>query len=218
VTKSGWLVGVLLLANVAAFAQKNEVAFLAGTSFTSSRSFSVALPVVPCPVGGPCNGQGALSFGHNVTVEGTYARRFFNAGVLNLKFEAPIVAATSISVRTSNTVVVPPRNYSAFYFTPGLRLTAFSLAGFSPWLSIGGGLARFGPNQRLLDGTLNPDGNANLTGALQFGGGVDVKFFPHLALRGQVRDFYTGVPHLNTAAISDRAHNVLVSGGVVFHF
>lgn len=206
---------LLVFAASSAFAQKNELAVLAGANFTSSRDFSVPLPL---GAPGPSVGIGSYSFGHNVTYEAAYAHRFVDAKLFALSVEAPFVGATSISVKTSNATVLPPKDYSAFYFTPGLRLTAFSLAGISPWVSVGGGLARFGPSNKLLDGTLNPNSNANTTAAVQFGGGVDVKFLPHLALRGEVRDFYTGVPHLNDGSTSDRAHNVIVSGGLVFHF
>ena len=116
-------------------AQKNELAFLAGANFTPSRDFSIPLPVVPCVIGSNCSGSGAVSFGHNVTYQATYARRIFNAQILSLSVETPFLAATSISVKTNNPVVLPPNNYSAFYFTSGLRLTAFSLAGISPRFS-----------------------------------------------------------------------------------
>ncbi len=207
---------LLLLAASSTVAQKNEIAFLGGTNFTSSKDFSV-LTAVPCTQGTNCQ-TGALSFGHNVAFQGTYARKFFSSPLLSLSLEVPVVGATSISVKTSNTAVLPPNNYSALYFTPGLRLTAFSLAGISPWVSVGGGLARFGPNGHLVDGTVNPNSNAANAGAIQFGGGVDLKFLPYLALRGEVRDFYSAIPVLNTGSTTDRAHNVIVSGGLVFHF
>jgi hypothetical protein len=38
-----------------------------------------------------------------------------------------------------------------------------------------------------------------------------------VALRGEVRDLYTGIPNLNTVGIKVR-HNLFVGGGVVLRF
>ncbi len=210
------IAGVLVLFVAScAFAQKDEIAVLGGTTFTSSRGF---FNPVTCLPGVSCN-SGALSFGHNFTVEGAYAHRIFNGHLFNVKIEAPFVGGNSISVASNNpSAASPPKDYSALYFTPGLRVTAIPFAGISPWVSAGGGLARFGPNGKLLNGTVNPSSNANTTSAFQFGGGLDFKILPFVAVRGEVRDFYTSLPNLDEITFGGRSHNVIVSGGLVFHF
>ena len=49
-------------------------------------------------------------------------------------------------------------------------------------------------------------------------GGLDVKLFKNLRLRGEVRDFWTGVPQLNVNTGKSHQHNYLVGAGVVWHF
>jgi hypothetical protein len=50
------------------------------------------------------------------------------------------------------------------------------------------------------------------------GVGLDVKILKTLSLRGQLRDFYSGVPQLNIDTGKSRQHNLFVGGGVVWHF
>jgi hypothetical protein len=45
-----------------------------------------------------------------------------------------------------------------------------------------------------------------------------VKIWRNLRLRGEVRDFYTGVPQLNVDTGKSRQHNFFVGGGAVWHF
>jgi hypothetical protein len=45
-----------------------------------------------------------------------------------------------------------------------------------------------------------------------------VKIFRSFRLRGEVRDFYTGVPKLNVNTGKSRQHSFFVGGGVVWNF
>jgi hypothetical protein len=61
------------------------------------------------------------------------------------------------------------------------------------------------------------------TGALQFGGGIDVrtpiKIFLPIGLRGEVRDFYSfDTLEFATPVRGNRQHNVIVSGGFILRF
>ena len=67
-------------------------------------------------------------------------------------------------------------------------------------------------------------------GALQFGGGVDFKTgVPHLGLRAEARDFWSGRASesllevsassiLHVASVTASAHHLFVGGGVVLRF
>ena len=55
-------------------------------------------------------------------------------------------------------------------------------------------------------------------GALALGGGVDVKFWRFVGLRGEVRDFYSGLPNYGVNLTDSRRNSVVVSGGFVLHF
>ena len=50
------------------------------------------------------------------------------------------------------------------------------------------------------------------------GVGLDVRIFNYLTIRGQLRDFNSGVPQLNIDTGKSRQHNLFVGGGVVWHF
>src|SRR5438034_48603 len=67
-------------------------------------------------------------------------------------------------------------------------------------------------------GGANPGDTGTNTGVLQMGVGLDVKILKTLSLRGQLRDFYSGVPQLNIDTGKSRQHNLFVGGGVVWHF
>jgi hypothetical protein len=94
-----------------------------------------------------------------------------------------------------------------------LRLKIAPIAPISPWVSVGGGWARYSLK------------DANLTqnkAALQFGGGLDFKTgLPVLGFRAEVRDFLTGVPTFNSGFLTETGlhhHNILAGGGIVLRF
>jgi hypothetical protein len=64
----------------------------------------------------------------------------------------------------------------------------------------------------------HPGKTGTSTGVFQIGGGIDVKILPRLSLRGQVRDFFSGIPQLNVDTGKSRQHNLFVGGGVIWHF
>ena len=84
--------------------------------------------------------------------------------------------------------------------------------------SLGGGYARIEPRGTLVDGSPNPTVVNTNAGALQMGGGADVRAFWRITFRGEVRDFYTDKPRLNVDTFGGRQHNIVASGGLVFRF
>jgi hypothetical protein len=108
-----------------------------------------------------------------------------------------------------NTGFLEP-NFSTFFFTPSLKLKFLPSSGVSPFVSAGGGLARFGNNP-----------TSDTRGAFQVGGGVDIKTrLPLLGFRIETRDFLTGRPGIPsfTTITSDHLHNIFVGGGITLHF
>jgi hypothetical protein len=180
-----------------AWGQKNEVGLLLGGS------------IVPTSASN-------LSINSGLAYQATFARRFTNNGT-GFGFEVPFVALPSQSVQ-SNSIFVP-RNYASIFLTPGFRVTFASHAAISPWASVGGGYARFAESTTLVTGAPNTFTKGTNKGALQFGGGVDfrtpIKF---LALRAEIRDFFTGEPRLNFPRPGSGQHNVITSGGFVLRF
>jgi hypothetical protein len=56
------------------------------------------------------------------------------------------------------------------------------------------------------------------TGVFQIGGGVDVTLLSYFKIRGEARDFLSGVPPVNVNTGNSRQHNLFVSGGLVWQF
>jgi hypothetical protein len=48
--------------------------------------------------------------------------------------------------------------------------------------------------------------------------GLDVKIIGKFSVRGEARDFWSGVPNLNANTGKSRQHNILVAGGIVWRF
>ncbi|MCU1221740.1 MAG: hypothetical protein JWN42_2937 [Candidatus Angelobacter sp.] len=193
------LLAFLFLAS-AGFAQSNDVALSFGGTFSpgvTGLPFCEAIPVCPTnPI--------SRSVNPSFSLEGTYAHRLANFRLASLHLELPVMFATS-----RNTGFLEP-NFSTFFFTPSLRLKLLPSSGVSPFVSAGGGLARFGDNP-----------TSDTRGAYQVGGGVDFKTrLPLLGFRIETRDFITGRPGVPsfTTITSSHLNNLFVGGGVMFHF
>lgn len=191
---------VFLFLASAGFAQSNDVAVSFGGTFSSGVSglqFCEAIPV--CPTN-PVPRSPTPSF----SVEGAYAHRLANFRLASLHLELPIMFATS-----RNTGILDP-GFSTFFFTPSLKLKFLPSSGVSPFVSAGGGLARF-----------NDHPDSDTKGAFQVGGGLDFKtHLPLLGFRIEARDFMTGRPNTQsfTTITSGRLHNIFVGGGITLHF
>ncbi len=181
------------------FAQKNELAVIAGAKITPQ-------------VGSTTN---QTTFATKFAFEANYAAQLAHVPTLSLHLEFPFVASPSTDLTTSNLTAV--KSYSSFFFTPALRLKILPESPFSPWISAGGGFAHFNPSSTTQAGTTVTT-DSTTTSAVQAGVGAD--FHPPLlpvAFRFEVRDFYTGIPNLNTVNIKVR-HNLLAGGGIVLRF
>jgi hypothetical protein len=186
--------------------ENNQLGFMLGAEFIPDQSTATA-PSVPVELGNSEVFQ--LNFAHRLA--GTHSQ---------LWLEFPAAAGPSHSVHSNN--LVTPVSLATFYVTPSLRVNFAAQRKFSPWLSFGGGYALFEGSERLRNGQDNPDRFTN-TGALQFGGGVDIrtplKVLKPIGLRAELRDFYSlDTPRFITAIREDRQHNVIVSGGFILRF
>jgi hypothetical protein len=137
-----------------------------------------------------------------------------------LWLEFPALAGPSHSIRSTN--LATPVSVATFYLTPAFRVNFARRSTFSPWLSLGGGYTLFETSEQLRDGAKNTNRLVN-TAALQFGGGVDVntrlRLFAPIALRGELRDFYSlDTPNFSIAVRDQRQHNVVVAGGLVLRW
>jgi hypothetical protein len=85
-------------------------------------------------------------------------------------------------------------------------------------VSARGGVGHFTESSTLEFGGTNPGKTGTTTGGFQIGVGLDVNLLPIVSLRGEIRDFYSGIPQLNVDTGKSRQHNYFVGGGVGLHF
>jgi opacity protein-like surface antigen len=197
------VLAIIFLSANTALAQKYEVSITAGALKTGDHDFILPLP-------------GRLRTGTGFSYQLGYAQRFLNAELAALYYELSFTGTPRVEIDTSN--ALSPRSYSSFFITPGVKLKLLPGLRYSPFLSAGVGYARFNESDTLITNQPNTGDRGTNRAAYTIGGGLDVKVFPYLSLRGEVRDFYSGTPKFNTDILDDRQHNFMVSTGLVFRF
>lgn len=188
-----------------AMAQKNELTGIIGRTFISDQGIQGAPAFDP-----------NLHFGKGLTFEISYARRVLDASLWSLSFEVPFVANVDEDIHSA--LDTTPRQFSSIFITPSARLNAFPEQGLSPWISLGAGFGHFGDSSSLEFGGTYTGKTGTTVGVLQAGVGLDVKIIGNLKLRGEARDFFSGVPQLNVVTNKNWQHNILVGGGVTWRF
>jgi hypothetical protein len=185
--------------------EKNELAGLIGRTFVSDQG-----------VTGTSTPGALLTSGHGLSFEGDYGRRLLDFGIVALTGEVPFVV--NIGEKLHYDLNLVPKDYKSIFVTPSIRANLFPSNGISPWVSAGGGFGYFKENSTLEFGGVNPGKTGTTTGIFQIGVGLDVKLFSRVSIRGEARDFFSGVPQLNVDTGKSRQHNFFVGGGVVWHF
>jgi hypothetical protein len=181
-------------------AQKNELSGLVGRQFISDQ-------IIPTST----SSDNLLRFGNGLSFEGNIARRVMDGQLLAVSLEVPVVFNVDEDVHTHNNPVSP--GYRAFFVTPAARLNLFAHTAVSPWVSVGGGFSYFNGSA-----TQFQPKTGTTAGVFQIGGGLDVTLYRKFSLRGELRDFWSGIPKLNVSTNQSRQHNLFVGGGVVWHF
>ena len=157
-----------------------------------------------------------VRFGDEETIGLNYSRLLKTHGIFALSGEVPLAVVIDMDLNSGRNLI--PENYAALFVAPSARLNFFNDQGVSPWVSFGGGYARFKMAGHLLFGGPNPGPTSTNTFALQFGTGLDVFPWHRWGLRLEARDFWTGVPALNVDTGRSRQHNYYVGGGVIYRF
>jgi hypothetical protein len=192
-----------LLGASSAVAQKNEFGVLIGSNFTGDRDF------IP-----PSLGQ--LGIGDNVTFQVVYGRRIVDARAASLHLEFLLAGTPEKKLSASNVFV--PQSYSSLFFTPGLKLKIFPGFFITPYIAAGGGYARFNQSDVLINGQPNGGDQASNRLVYDYGGGIELKIFPAISLRGEIRDFVSGTPGFNFPVSGGRQHNLIPAAGLVIRF
>ncbi len=195
------LVVPVLVLIASAAAQVNEVSITAGRTFVSTQTATTTgLPV---------------HFGNEESVAFNYARFLKNFKVFGLYAELPVAIYPRMDVNYH--LGTTPKDIGALFVTPSVRMNIFSGDSVTPWVSVGGGYARFREAPVTLYENPNPSSGSN-TGVVQFGAGLDVWFWHTWGGRFEARDFYSGTPALNVDTGRSRQHNYYVGVGVVHRF
>jgi hypothetical protein len=207
---------IVILAAVSASAQdssvwdkKNEIAGLVERDFASGHA--ITSPALP-----PGLTDNRVNIGRGIAFQGNYGRRLRTSDLAAFTFEVPVVYLPDQDLLSSNDLV--PEGYKALFVTPGVRVNLFPNTLVSPWGSAGGGFGHFSTSKTGVFNVLKVPGKGSSTSVFQFGVGVDVKVWRALKFRGEVRDFYSGVPDLNVVQGRTRMHNFIGGGGVVWAF
>jgi hypothetical protein len=162
-------------------------------------------------------GEGqVLQFKRATTYQATLGWRVWQGNNVAISAEVPFIASPAFDVSTPGPAL--PKEYASLYLTPGVRVTLLPRAAVSVFGAVGAGYARYSESKLRADGGPNPSQRDTNTGALQFGGGVDVRGFGWLGFRGAVRDVFTGARNFSIATPAPSVHNVVGSGGLVVRF
>jgi Outer membrane protein beta-barrel domain len=189
------VVSLLLLACAPAMAQTSERLQNNDLALTGGGQFAFSNP---------------LDLGAAWALEGAFAHALMSVPLVSLSAELPVAGSFTSSPPTLNGFRVA-RSYNALFITPGVRLRLAPSFPLSPYLSAGIGYARF--DRQYFDGTTSPSS----TMAFDIGGGLDLKVFPFVSLRGEIRDFNSGGVGLQSLVLG-RQNNVFVTFGLALRF
>ena len=209
---------VVFLWSVPALAQeKNEVGLVIGGTVTPSQGLS--------PAAGLIAPDGTVLTTRNLAIDSslTLGLEYDHAFVLRQKFAidggVDFLASPS-DVKLSQPSQNAIGQYAFIFLTPHVRVKFHPNGVFSPWLSFGGGYARFLEKAPAAASSFKPGTN---TGTLEFGGGIDTRTVVHflripIGFRVEVRDFYSGQPNYNQKVIGNLQNNLAFTGGLLIRF
>lgn len=162
---------------------------------------------------GTLRGGGVGNLRSGTAFQANYAHRVAGSGPLRVSLGVNLLANPQRQVRSQ--IPISIRDVATLYLTPEVRIAA-SAGPLEPYVFGGGGWALYEHSRLTQSGAENPGPRTAGTGAVTYGGGLDVVLRRWLALRGEVRDTYTGAPRYNFGA--GRQHNVSITGGFVLRW
>jgi hypothetical protein len=158
----------------------------------------------------------SVAFGEGGTIEGNYSRILKQRDSITLSVEFPIIINLDQDLNYGQNVI--PESYQAYFVTPSAHITFAPALPINPWVSVGGGFGHFTSSSKLEFGGSNPGKTGSTSGVIKFGGGIDVRTWRSFSVRGEFREFYSGVPQLNVNTGKTRQNNLFVGVGVVWNF
>jgi hypothetical protein len=158
----------------------------------------------------------ALEFGRGTTYQVTFGWHLWQLGRTRVSLEVPLIASPAFTTRTPGAAL--PKEYATAFLTPSARFAFLVDRPISFFGSVGGGYARYSESKLREDNGPNLQQLDTNSGALQLGGGVDLRGPGWVGFRGEVRDIWTGARRFSVSTPGRNVHNVTVSGGIVARF
>ena len=156
-------------------------------------------------IGGNLVSTQSFDVSHSWVIQGALAHRIFGTGGTGLYDEIPIAAAFNNQPKTVATVT--NFHYSSLFVTPGVKLRLGTPL-LSPYFVVGVGAAHFSATNGL---------GGDTSAAFSYGGGVDYTVLPHIGIRGELRDYNSGIARFNLTG-SGRQHNTFLTVGAFVSF
>ncbi|HYP14945.1 MAG TPA: hypothetical protein VEQ63_13540 [Bryobacteraceae bacterium] len=198
-------------------AQRNELSLQFGGTLTQRRS--IALPSFAQQF----LGTDALREDNGYAGGIVYRVRLVRFGPAALMAELPIFV-----VQATNTDLIPVIARPIFgdtsgasgFITPGAVVRFLPDSLLSPYAFFGAGYARVVEAQLLSTAPLRGGFVNEGTWAINYGGGADLRLLRFLAIRGELRNFYTGAAEIAIPLPEEtrQRNTLLLTGGLVFRF
>ena len=197
--------------------EKNEVGLVIGGIVTPSQTLSPGASLI-----GP-NGTVLPNRDIRLNSSLTLGAEYDRILVLKQKFAIDggvDFLASPFDVKLSQQSENAIGQYAFIFLTPHVRVKFHPDGAFSPWLSFGGGYARFLESVPPAASSFQRGTN---TGTLMFGAGIDTHTVVHvlkipIGFRIEVRDFYSGLPNYNQKVTAHLQNNLAFSGGLLIRF
>jgi hypothetical protein len=197
--------------------EKNEVGLVIGGIVTPSQTLSPGASLVG--PGGTVLPNRDLSFNSSLVLGAEYDRTLVSKQRLAVDGGVDFLASpfdVKLSPQSQNAI----GQYAFIFLTPHVRVKFHPSGTFSPWLSFGGGYARFLEKAPTSAPTFKPGTN---TGTYVFRGGIDTRTLVHvlkipIGFRIELRDFYSGSPNYNQKITGSLQNNLAFTGGLLIRF
>jgi hypothetical protein len=202
--KNSWIMFAFAACSVCVAADEvpptHEIGLTLGGLFSNERS----------------SGGTRLDLESGVALQANYGYRLFGRDKVALYGEVHFLANPLREVSSSAQSLT--RDVATIFLTPGIRVKFFPSKAIAPYVAAGGGWSVYEQSTATLAGSPNPASRVVNHGAFDYGGGIDVRFWRFVGLRGEIRDFYAGAPSYNSVAFRGGQHNVVAGGGLVLKF
>jgi hypothetical protein len=216
-----WLIGFFVAAtlwSLPAMAQdKNEVGLVIGGIVTPGQTLSPGASLITSS--GTVLPTRDITLDSSLTLGAEYDREFVRRQEFAIDGGIDFLASP-LDVKLSQKAQNAIGEYAFIFLTPHVRVKFHPDGAFSPWLSFGGGYARFLESVPPAAASFRRGTN---TGTLVFGGGIDTRTVVHvlkipIGFRIEVRDFYSGLPNYNQKVTANLQNNLAFNGGLLIRF